>query len=151
MTNIISSNQNRVETQRKKVLFLCTGNSCRSQIAEAIANARYSDKWQAFSAGTHQSGHVHPLALQVLAEWDILHQGRSKNVSEFQDSTFDLVVTVCDEAAEECPVWLGPGKRVHYSIPDPAKSAGSEEEVLTAFREVRDRIAAVLSQLLNPD
>jgi arsenate reductase len=138
-----------VEKQRKKVLFLCTGNSCRSQIAEAIANARFSDEWQAFSAGTHPSGFVHPLALQVLAEWDILHQGRSKNVYEFRDVAFDLVVTVCDDAAEECPVWLGPGKRIHYSIPDPAKATGSDEKILNAFRGVRDKIATILSQQLN--
>ena len=117
----------------RQVLFLCTGNSCRSHLAEAIVNARLSDEWSAVSAGTQPAGYVHPLAIRVLAEIGIEHQGRSKSVDEFRNVPFDLVVTVCDSAAEECPVWLGQGKRVHLGFPDPAKATGTDEEVLTSF------------------
>ena len=132
-----------------KVLFLCTGNSCRSQMAEAIVNARLGDKWAAVSAGTSPAGYVHPKAIQVLQEIGINHQGRSKNVSEFRTAPFDLVITVCDSAAEECPVWLGTGRRAHSSFPDPAKVTGSEGEILAAFRQVRDSIVEKIPQLLD--
>lgn len=102
------------------VLFLCTGNSCRSQMAEAIVNSRLAERWKAVSAGTKPAGYVHPYALEVLAETGIQHDGRSKPVEEFLGQEFDLVVTLCDPAAEECPAWLGRGKRIHHSFPDPA-------------------------------
>lgn len=124
-----------------KVLFLCTGNSCRSQMAEAIVNARLGDVWEAYSAGTQPTGYVHPLALQVLAEIGIAHQGRSKSADEYRNTPFDLVVTVCDEAAENCPVWLGRGRRVHLGFRDPAKVTGTDEVVMAVFRAVRDDIA----------
>lgn len=124
----------------KKVLFLCTGNSCRSQLAEAIVNARLDGRWQAFSAGTKPAGYVHPLAIKALAEIGIQHQGRSKHVDEYRGVDFDQVITVCDSAAEECPVWLGPGRRVHMGFPDPAKATGTDDEVLSVFRQVRDDI-----------
>jgi arsenate reductase len=136
---------------QKKVLFLCTGNSCRSQMAEAIVNDRMGDEWLAVSAGTKPAGYVHPKALQVLSEWEIIHTGESKLADQFRDWDLDLVVTVCDSAAEECPIWLGNGQRVHQSFPDPAKATGTEEEVLAEFRQVRDAIAkeipAILKQL----
>lgn len=134
---------------KQKVLFLCTGNSARSQLAEAIVNARYGGEWQAYSAGTKPAGSVHPLAIQVLSEAGILHVGRSKTVDEFRDSAFDLVVTVCDNAAEECPLWLGTGKRVHLGYPDPAQAQGSEEERLNAFRQVRDDMLEKLPKMLK--
>jgi arsenate reductase (thioredoxin) len=125
---------------QKRVLFLCTGNSCRSQLAEAITNHTLGGAWIAFSAGTRPAGFVHPLALQVLEEIEISHAGRSKGVDEFRGEIFDLVVTVCDAAAEDCPVWLGKGKRVHIGFPDPAKVSGSDAEILAVFRQVRDDI-----------
>ncbi len=134
--------------KQKKVLFLCTGNSCRSQMAEAIVNDRLGNEWLAVSAGTQPSGYVHPKAIQVLAEYDIIHQGESKLADQFRSWDFDLVVTVCDSAAEECPVWLGEGGRVHHSFPDPAKAIGNEEEILTTFRVVRDAIARDIPKLL---
>ena len=118
---------------RRKVLFLCTGNACRSQMAEAIVNARLGETWEAVSAGTKPTGYVHPKALAALAEIDIQHTGRSKSVDEFRGVDFDLVVTVCDTAAEECPIWLGKGKRLHHSFPDPAKTDDMDD-----FRAVRD-------------
>jgi arsenate reductase len=129
---------------KRKVLFLCTGNSCRSQMAEAIVSARLGDEWEAVSAGTKPAGFVHPKALEALAEIGIRHEGRSKGADEFRDVEFDLVVTVCDSAAEECPVWLGKGKRVHHSFPDPAKTDAMDE-----FRKVRDDIAREIPPLLK--
>lgn len=123
-----------------RVLFLCTGNSARSQIAEAIVNHDLEDTWQAFSAGTKPSGYVHPLALQALAEIGIQHSGNSKPVDHFRNEPFDVVITVCDDAAENCPVWLGKGKRVHISFQDPAKAEGSMDEKMVVFRQVRDNI-----------
>ncbi len=133
----------------KKVLFLCTGNSCRSQMAEAIVNARLGGHWQAFSAGTKPAGYVHPKALAALSEIGIQHHGRSKSAEEYRDVAFDVVVTVCDSAAEECPVWIGKGKRKHHSFPDPAKAEGTEEEVMDVFRSVRDDIQKEMVQLLS--
>jgi arsenate reductase len=129
---------------KKKVLFLCTGNSCRSQMAEAIVNARLGDKWDAVSAGTRPAGFVHPMALEVLQEIGINHSGASKSVDSFYETGFDLVVTVCDSAAEECPAWLGKGKKAHHSFPDPAKTGDIND-----FRSVRDTIAQEIPQILN--
>jgi arsenate reductase len=133
----------------KKVLFLCTGNSCRSQMAEAIVNARLGDRWQAFSAGTRPAGYVHPKAIAALAEIGIQHAGRSKLADEFRDADLDLVVTVCDSAAEECPIWVGKGKRRHHSFPDPAKAEGTDEQIMDVFRAVRDDIEKEMVRLLN--
>ena len=134
---------------KRKVLFLCTGNSCRSQMAEAIVNARLGEMWEAVSAGIKPTGYVHPKALAALAEIGIRHTGRSKGVDEFRDAAFDLVVTVCDSAAEECPVWLGKGKRIHRSFPDPAKAEGTEDETMQAFRSVRDEMLKCILGLLE--
>ncbi len=127
---------------RKKVLNLCTGNSCRSQMAEAIINHFIGAQWQAFSAGTQPSGNIHPLALQALKEIGIHHQGESKSVDRFRGEAFVVVITVCHDAAENCPVWLGKGKRVHIGFPDPAKAVGTEDEKMNVFRQVRDDIQA---------
>ncbi len=134
---------------KRKVLFLCTGNSCRSQMAEAIVNARLGDEWDAVSAGTHPAASVHPKALAALAEIGIQHNGRSKSMDEFRGADFDLVVTVCDSAAEECPVWLGKGEKIQHSFPDPAKVEGTNEHVMEAFRAVRDAIAGEIPDLLE--
>jgi len=134
---------------KKTVLFLCTGNSARSQMAEAIVNHRLGDRWEAVSAGTRPAGFVHPMAVRVLREIGIDHTGRSKSVDEFKGRPFDLVVTVCDTAAEECPLWLGQGKRVHVGFPDPAAAAGGEEEILAAFRSVRDAVSREIPALLE--
>ena len=128
----------------KKVLFLCAGNSCRSQIAEAIVNARLCETWQAFSAGIKPAGYVHHKAISVLSEIGIHYSGTSKRVDEFQDVDFDLVITVCDSAAEECPIWIGKGKRIHHSFPDPALTDNLDD-----FRTVRDDIEKVMFVLLT--
>jgi len=133
----------------KRVLFLCTGNSARSQMAEAIVNARFGDEWQAVSAGTDPAGYVHPMALRALAEVGIDHQGRSKSAGEFHGQPFDLVITVCDDAAENCPFWPGLGRQAHLGLPDPARATGTEDQVLAAFRAVRDRLMAEMPTLLR--
>lgn len=135
-------------SEKRKVLFLCTGNSCRSQMAEAIVNAQMGNQWEAVSAGTKPAGYVHPKALAALAEIGIQHEGRSKLTDEFRDVNFDLVITVCDDAAENCPVWLGKGKRVHLGFPDPAKAVGSEAQAMAIFRQVRDEIGRQVPELL---
>ena len=125
---------------KRRVLFLCTGNSCRSQMAEAIVNHNLGQDWQAFSAGTQPAKVVHPLAIRALDEIGIAHQGETKSMDVFRDQWFDLVITVCDDAAENCPVWLGRGAKVHIGFPDPAEAQGTEEERLAVFRSVRDDI-----------
>jgi arsenate reductase len=134
---------------KKRVLFMCTGNSCRSQIAEAIVNSKYGDIWNAFSGGSRPAGYVHPIAVKALSEIGIEHHGRSKSIDEFRGQAFDLVVTLCDEAEGECPVWLGKGTKIHTPFPDPAKASGSEAEILSAFRTVRNAIETTLPQILN--
>jgi arsenate reductase len=136
-------------TVKRKVLFLCTGNSARSQMAEAIVNTRLGNQWEAVSAGTKPTGSINPYALRALEEIGIRHSGRSKSVEEFRTEPFDLVVTVCDSAAEECPVWLGRGKKVHLGFPDPAKASGSDEQKMETFRAVRDDIAQQIPALLQ--
>ena len=125
--------------KKPQVLFLCTGNSARSLMAEGLVNHFLGEHWEAFSAGTKPAGYVHPLAIQAMAELGIdISAQRSKSVDEFREAAFDLVVTVCDDAARNCPVWLGKGKRVHLGFLDPAAATGSEEERLELFRQVQD-------------
>ncbi len=120
---------------KREVFFLCTGNSARSQMAEGLVNHLRGDQWQATSAGTHPTGSVHPLAVAAMKEIGVdISSARSKSVNEFRDVPFDVVITVCDDAAEECPIWLGQGKRVHIGFPDPAHGS------LSDFRVVRDAI-----------
>lgn len=134
---------------KKSVLFLCTGNSCRSHMAEGLTNHFLGDAWQAVSAGTEPAGYVHPLAIEVMAELGIdISDHISKTADEFRQTALDLVVTVCDDAAENCPLWLGQGRVMHISFPDPAKATGTDAEKLRVFRQVRDDIRErVLTQL----
>jgi len=134
---------------KRKVLFLCTGNSARSQMAEAIVNARMGGAWEAFSAGTKPAENVHPKATAVLAEIGIHHEGRTKKPDVFRGTDFDLVVTLCDDAAENCPTWLGKGAKKHLGFTDPAKVEGTDEEITAAFRKVRDYIAELIPALLT--
>ena len=134
---------------RKRVLFLCTGNSARSQMAEAIVNNDCWDKWVAFSAGTEPTGMVNPFAQRVIEEAGIYHQGRSKSVDEFADQVFDLVVTVCDNANETCPLWLKQGEKIHIGFEDPAAFVGSDEEKLAVFRKTFDLIRATIPPVLS--
>jgi len=125
---------------KKRVLILCTGNSARSQMAEGWLRALAGDRFDVFSAGTHPSV-VNPLAIAVMSERGVDISGqRSKSVSEFVDQPFDFVITVCDQAAEACPIFPGPTERIHWNFPDPATVTGTEEEKLNAFRSVRNSL-----------
>jgi arsenate reductase len=110
-------------------------------MAEGLVNHFLGDTWQAYSAGTRPSGYVHPLAIAAMAEIGIdISHGRSKSVDEFRDMAFDRVITVCDHAAKNCPVWLGQGRVKHIGFPDPAAADGDEGERFEVFRHVRDDI-----------
>jgi len=125
---------------RYKVLFLCTHNSARSQMAEGLLRATYPHAYDPYSAGTEPAA-VSPYAIRVMAEIGIDISGqRSKSVDEFRGVEFDYVVTLCDEARESCPVFLGGKRRLHQSFEDPAGVQGAEEQVLAAFRRSRDDI-----------
>ena len=137
--------------EKLKVLFLCTGNSCRSQMAEGWARALRNDRIEAYSAGIETHG-MNPRAVKVMAEAGVDIAGhRSKNVSELIDVPFDYVVTVCGNANETCPAWLGrKTKIVHVGFDDPpklAKDAKSEQEALAPYRRVRDEIKAYILTL----
>lgn len=123
-----------------KVLLLCTGNSCRSQMAEGLVRYDLGDRVQVFSAGLIPS-RVHPRAVQVMKEIgiDISHH-RSKHLEEFEGQSFDYVITLCDEAQEACPVFPGAAQQHHMGFMDPIIASGSEDQVLSVFRKVRDDI-----------
>jgi len=127
---------------KQTVLILCTGNSCRSQMAEGLINTKLGERFEAYSAGTRPSGYVHPKAIQVMAELGIdLSQNKSQSTGAFRGRYFDYVITVCDSANEDCPVWLNDaGVRQHIGFDDPAQATGTEEEILAEFRRVRDEI-----------
>ena len=125
---------------KKRVIFLCTHNSCRSQMAEGIVNHFLGDRFQAFSAGT-EATRVNPLAIRVLAELGIDISGhRSKVLDEFAGKSFEYVITLCGDAADKCPLFFGGVRRVHIGFDDPSRLPGSDEQVLPEFRRVRDEI-----------
>ena len=127
---------------KAKVLFLCTGNSCRSQMAEGFLRAFGGDSFEAHSAGTKAS-ELNPMAVEVMREAGIdISQQRSKNATEYLGTHFAYVITVCDNAKESCPIFPGPSLRMHWPFQDPALAAGSEQDRLEIFRRVRDQIAA---------
>jgi len=124
----------------KSVLFICTHNSARSQMAEGLVNSLYSKVLRAKSAGTKPS-QVNPLAIRAMAEMDIdISSQRSKSLSEFEGQRFDYVVMVCSDAAETCPFFPGGREQIHHSFDDPASVEGTEEEKLRAFRKSRNEI-----------
>ncbi len=122
-------------TDITRVLVLCTGNSCRSVMAEALINDLGGGRYQAWSAGSHPTGSVHPQSIATLKRHGIEPgRPRSKSWSEFTEHSFDLVITVCDQAAgESCPLFHGTPKKLHWSIPDPAKATGTDADIQTAF------------------
>jgi arsenate reductase (thioredoxin) len=126
-----------MESEVIKVLVLCTGNSCRSVMAEALINDLRRGRYQAWSAGSHPTGYVHPKSIETLKRHGISPgQPRSKSWNELADQPFDLVITVCDQAAgESCPLSLGAPTKMHWSTPDPAKATGSDAEISAAFDE----------------
>lgn len=148
----MASDRNSATTPMR-VLFLCTHNSSRSQMAEGLLRARGGARFAVFSAGTHPRG-VHPLAIQVMRELGIDLSAaaghRAKGLEEFtSQSPMDLVVTVCDDAAEECPFFPGARRQEHWGFPDPSAVTGTEEERRAAFRQVRDAIAQRIDRFLR--
>ena len=134
---------------KKKVLFLCTHNSCRSQMAEGLVNHDLGDRFQAFSAGT-EATRVNPLVIQVLAEIGIDISGhRSKTLDEFAGEQFDYVITLCDSANEQCPLFFCGVERIHIGFDDPSRLPGTPEEIMPEFRRVRDEIREKLTDYLT--
>lgn len=133
----------------KNILILCTGNSCRSQLAEGYLRHFAGKKAQVYSAGIETHG-VNPRAIAVMAEDDIDISGHtSNNVDEYTGIQFDYLITVCDNANEACPYFPGQVARFHYNFPDPAKAAGTEEEIMHEFRKVRDQIKTFCSDFVE--
>jgi arsenate reductase len=132
-----------------KVLFLCTENACRSQMAEGLVNHDLAGQVMAFSAGVRPS-RVNPRAIQVMAELgiDIRHH-RSKSVDDLAGQTFDLVITVCDQAQQQCPIFPGETEVMHVGFPDPAQATGPEEDIMATFRQVRDDMREQLMAMLR--
>lgn len=136
-------------TDRKRVLILCTGNSARSQMAEGLLRNLAGDRFTVASAGVAPS-HVRPEAIQVMRELSIDISGhRSKSVDEFLGKEFDYVITVCDNANEQCPVFPGKTKRIHWSFEDPAAAQGDETRRLAVFRRVRDQLNERLEDFIQ--
>jgi arsenate reductase len=138
----------RSKLMKQRVLVLCTGNSARSQLAEGLLRARAGDRFDVYSAGSQPTGRVLPGAIQVLAEIGIdISSARSKSMMEFIGQPFDYVLTVCDRAAEACPIFPGPAERHHRDFTDPATYP--EDEQLAVFRRVRDEIDQWLKDLFQ--
>jgi arsenate reductase (thioredoxin) len=138
----VTENERARGDRRLRVLFLCTGNSCRSQMAEGWARALKGGRIEAHSAGVAPC-FVHPLAARVMAEAGVdISSQYSKHVEELSETGFDYVVTLCDYADSRCPVYPGHGKRIHRPFHDPVGTCGAQSEVLDAFRETRDEIRA---------
>ncbi|NOZ03650.1 MAG: arsenate reductase ArsC [FCB group bacterium] len=136
-------------SHKKKVLFVCTGNSCRSQIAEGLLRDMAGDRFEVYSAGSHPS-RVHPMAIAVLKEWgiDISHH-TSDYVDDYLDKGIDIVITVCDHANQVCPHFPGNAERIHWSIEDPFRDWNFNPNHLDSFRETRDTLKAKLEEFLR--
>jgi arsenate reductase len=138
-------------TETKKVLFLCTGNSIRSQMAEGLLKTLGSGQWRVQSAGIIQS-YVHPLATRVMDEIGIdISQQTSKSMDRFSNKKFDFVITLCDHAAKFCPTFRGQARRLHWPFEDPAGAMGTMEERLVAFRRIRDGIKKRIEEFLRSE
>jgi len=133
----------------EKILVLCTGNSCRSQIAEGYLRHFANGKAEIYSAGVETHG-VNPRAIAIMKEDGIGISGHtSNNIDEYRDVDFDFVITVCDNAKERCPYFPTQAKKFHYNFPDPAKAKGSEEEIMNEFRKVREMIKTYCKKFVN--
>ncbi len=135
---------------RRRLLFLCTGNAARSQMSEALARLDYGDLLDPVSAGSRPAGFVHPLAIHAIEELGVaMDDARSKSAEEFLEEAFDLVVTVCDSAAADCPTWPRARHLVNWSIEDPSFARGSEEDRVEAFRSTRDELRRRIDSLME--
>ncbi len=133
-----------IVVSKKGILFLCTGNSCRSQMAEGFAKKMLSKDLKIFSAGIEPK-RIHPIAVKVMQEVGIdISQQKSKNISETPIDKINLVVTLCGDAAERCPIFPGKVDRIHWEIEDPTKAQGSDKEIAIVFRKIRDKIKSYI-------
>ena len=133
---------------RKRILFLCTGNAARSQLAEDLARANHGDEVEVVSAGSRAAGWVHPMAIRAMAEVGVdISDAQSKSAAPFLEQEFDAVVTVCDSAAEDCPNWPGAKRIEHWPIEDPSFMGGADG--MQRFRETRDDLARRIDELVN--
>ncbi|MFW6131792.1 MAG: arsenate reductase ArsC [Candidatus Aminicenantaceae bacterium] len=134
---------------KKKILFVCTHNTARSQMAEGLMNSLYGNEYEAASAGTEPTT-INPYAVQVMSEIGIdISNHRSKSIYEFTEQKFDYVITVCDHAKETCPFFPGGMKRLHFSFEDPASFKGNKADTLSFFRRIRDEIKLRLETLIK--
>jgi len=139
-------------TKKKRVLFLCTGNSARSQMAEGLVSHLWGDSREALSAGTKPTGYVHPLAITAMAKVGIdIFAKSSKSVEVYRGAEFDLVLTVCDNVAKDCPLWLGMGKVRHIGFADPTAAPGTDNARLDVFCATRDAIYDKLLECLKEE
>jgi arsenate reductase len=126
---------------KKRVLFLCTGNSCRSHMAEGLLRSLADEKFEVFSAGSKPTGKVHPLAIEAMRDIGVdISKHTSKSLDVFAGEKYDYVITVCDNAHEACPNFPGATKQLHWSFDDPAHASGTDEQKMRVFRRVRDEI-----------
>ncbi len=133
----------------KRILVLCTGNSCRSQIAEGYLKHFAKNKTEVYSAGIETHG-VNPKAIAIMKEDGIdISKHTSNNVNEYRNIDFDFVITVCDNAKERCPIFPSKAKQFHHNFPDPAKAVGTEEEIMHQFRNVREEIKAFCKKFIS--
>ena len=136
--------------KKHKVLFLCTGNQARSQIAEGFLRARSGGSMDIVSAGSRPEDAVHPLAVKALAEIKIdIATAEPKDVKQFLGEGFDYIITLCDSARDECPYFPGDAVRIHWSLTDPVAVTGSEEDRISAFRAIRDEISRRIDGFLD--
>ena len=134
---------------RKKVLFLCTGNSCRSQMAEGFLNNLGRERFIAFSAGSKPSS-INPFAVRVMQEKGIdISNNKSEHLDKYLNEGFDYIITVCDNAKDSCPIFPGNHNKLHWDIEDPAEYAGTEEEILNFFRTIRDKIGSNVREFIS--
>jgi arsenate reductase len=136
--------------EKRRVLFVCTGNSCRSHMAEGFLRASGGERFEAFSAGAKPAGYVHPLAIKAMGELAVdISRHTSKSLDQFAGQQFDCVITVCDHAREVCPVFPGAAKQLHWSFDDPAHAEGSDEQQMAVFRRVREEIRRRMELFLS--
>lgn len=135
----------------KKVLFLCTGNSCRSQMADGIVNHDFAGRIEAYSAGTEPHG-LNPRAVEVMKEIGIdISTYSSDHINKYEGQNFDYVITLCGDANEKCPLFFGGVQRLHMGFPDPPKATGTDEEILAVYRQVRDDIRRQMREFFDTE
>ena len=136
-------------SMKKRILFLCTGNSCRSQMADGIINHDFAGHIEAFSAGTEPHG-LNPKAVEVMAEIGIdISANRSDHIDQFEEQAFDYVITLCGDANERCPLFVGGVERIHIDFDDPPRAPCSDDEIMDVYRRVRDEIRARLGEVFS--